>query len=226
MIQTMFASETRPVCGFEQVSLHSQYENEITIVQGEEEGLTIEAPPEILRRICSHVHQGRLRIELEGSLSEKISDALSTSLSWPRIKYHLAVKELHELEVYAIATVEASRLAAPDFTLRLKGIVDVNIERLTANQLVVDFNGPGRVKLAGQVVEQQVELLGPGQYLAADLASCKARVMLHGLGTARLWVEDLLEADVRGPGGVTYRGHPRVKQHLSPIGYVTRVGST
>jgi len=226
MIQTMFASETRKVCGFEQVSLHSQHENEITIVQGEEEGLTIEAPPEILRRISSQVHQGRLRIELEGSLSEKISDALSTSLSRPRIKYHLAVKELRELELYAIATVEAPQLSSPQFTLRIKGIVDINIGRLTAERLSIDFNGPGRVKIAGTVVEQDVEVLGPGQYLAPNLASCRARLLLHGMGQARVWVEDLLEAEVRGPGGVTYSGHPKVKQHTSPIGFVTRVGSS
>jgi len=226
MEQTVYATQTRTVSGFERVTLRSQHENELTIIQGEEESLTIEAPEEMLGRISSSVRQGQLVIVLEGSLGEKIADALTTSLNRPRIKYRLAVKDLRELEVYAIATVEASRLTTPEFTLKVKGIVDVSIGRLTAERLWVDFNGPGRVMIAGQVVEQQVEVFGPGQYLAPNLASCKARLLLHGMGQARVWVEDLLDAEVRGPGGVSYSGHPRVKQHTSPIGYVTRVGSS
>jgi hypothetical protein len=222
----MFATQTRSVSGFERVSLRSQHENELTITQGEQESLTIEAPPEILERITSQVRDGQLSIVLDGSLSEKIADALSTSLNRPHIKYHLAVKELHELELYAIATVEAPQLCASDFSLRIKGIVDINIGRLTAERLSIDFNGPGRVKIAGTVVEQDVQVFGPGQYLAPDLASCRARLLLHGIGQARVWVEDLLEAEVRGPGGVTYSGHPKVKQRTSPIGFVTRVGSS
>ena len=226
MYQTMFATQTRSVSGFERVSLHSQHENELTITQGDQESLTIEAPPEILERISSKVQHGQLSIVLDGSLSEKIADALSTSLNRPRIKYHLAVKELRELELYAIATVEAPQLSAPDFSLRIKGIVDINIGRLTAERLSIDFNGPGRVKIAGTVVEQDVEVFGPGQYLAPNLASCRARLLLHGMGQARVWVEDLLEAEVRGPGGVTYSGNPKVRQRTSPIGFVTRVGSS
>ena len=226
MTQTMFTTQTRSVTGFERVSLRSQHENELTITQGEQEGLTIEGPPEILERISSEVRHGQLAIVLEGSLGEKIADALSTSLSRPRIKYHLTVKELRELELHAIATVEAPQIRATELSLRIKGIVDIHIGRLTAERLSVDFNGPGRVKIAGQVVEQEVEVFGPGQYLAADLASCRARLLLHGMGQARVWVEDLLEAEVRGPGGVVYSGHPQVKQRTSPIGFVTRVGSS
>ena len=219
---TTYQTETRTVSDFQLVLLRSQHENELVITQGETESMTIEAPPEILSRIQTQVRQGRLSIELDGSLVDKIADALTTSLTRPRIRYHLAVKDLRELAVHAVATVELPRLATPELRLKISGVADVHIEALTAEKLLVEFRGPGRVEIAGQVVEQQVELFGPGQYYALDLASCRARVELKGLGQARVWVEDQLEARVDGPGGVTYRGHPQVRQRVSPIGYVTR----
>ena len=222
MYTTTYQSETRTVSGFERVLLHSQHENELVITQGETEALTIEAPADILPRIRSQVRQGRLTIELEGGLAEKISDALTTSLSRPRIRYHLAVKDLSELEIRAVATVEMTRLATPQLALKISGVADVRIDSLTAERLTLEFRGPGRVEIAGQVVEQQVDLFGPGLYYAHDLASCRARVGLRGMGQAQVWAEDSLEVRVDGPGGVTYRGRPQVKQHVSPIGYVTR----
>lgn len=222
MYTTTYQTETRTVSGFDRVRLHSQHENELVITQAESEALTIEAPEDVLRRIRSEVRHGRLTIELNGGLAEKIADALTTSLSRPRIRYHLAVKDLRELAVFAVATVEITRLATPELALNISGVADVRIDSLTAERLSIDFRGPGRVEIAGQVVEQQVDLFGPGQYFAHDLASCRAKVSLRGMGQAQVWAEDSLEVRVDGPGGVSYRGRPQLKQHVSPIGYVTR----
>lgn len=216
--ESTIASETRPLSHFERVVLRAQHDNELLISQGETESLTIEAPSEILERLESKVSEHTLLIELGGSWAERFQDAVTTSLTRPHIRYHLKLRKLEDLEVFAMAHVRIDQLKTPRLSLKFHGAGDINIASLQTPQLEVDQHGVGRVEIAGQATEQHIHLSGPGRYHAPKLESHKANVEVKGPGQATLWATDLLDVKIQGIGGVSYYGSPKLSEHIAPMG--------
>jgi hypothetical protein len=210
---------------FDRVVLKAQHENELILTQGDREALTIHAPADILPRIESEVRHGRLFLGTGGGWLEKLGDALTTSLTRPRIRYELTVKRLAGLEVYAMASVYAPAVKSASLALRFHGLGEIRIDSLDADFLDVDLPGAGRIELAGYVAEQQVTVSGPGRYDAAKLQSHRAKVTLRGVGNITVWAAKELEVTMRGPGRVSYYGTPRIKKSLAPMASLSYLGS-
>jgi hypothetical protein len=224
MNTTHFQTEIRQVSGFEQVSIRGNTcSAQLFINQGEQEGLTIEAPPEYLNRLHSQVKDGKLTLRLRGSWLQELEDALTTCMNRPHIVCHLKVRELTSLEVQCAYRVHASRIETQHLCLRLNGVGDFKLEWLSAESLEVQHSGTGTLRVSGQVEQQSVVLDGVGSYLALGLESRRARVHLSGAGLARVRVSEELDASLRGVGILEYNGQPRVSQRISGAGRVVPI---
>lgn len=198
--------------------------NDLQIQQGDRTSLVVEAEPGVLARLETRVSNGRLDVHLGGGWSTMLRDALRTSLSRPTVRLLLQVRDLDRLELCGAYRVRAADMDLDDLTLKLRGPIDFKLDALTARSLTVQDLTVGSVELSGQVVEQRLTLSGMGRYQAANLKSERAAVVLKGPGRVTLWVVGELEADVRGPGTVEYRGRPKVRRRLAPLGRVAPLG--
>lgn len=220
-------TETRQVSGFERVSIRGNTcSTQLFITQGEQEGLTIEAPPEYLDRLRSQVKDENLTIRLQGSWLQEMEDALATCLNRPHIVYYLQVRKLTSLEVQCAYRVHASRIETPHLRLRLNGTGDFKLDWLSAETLEVHHSGAGTLRISGQVEQQNVLLDGVGSYLAFGLDSQCARVRLTGAGLARVRANQELDASLRGVGVLEYSGQPRVSHRISGAGRVVQITPT
>jgi hypothetical protein len=227
MNNTVTQTETRKVSGFDRVAISGNTcSARVYITQGEQEGLTIKAPPEYLRRLRSEVKGGRLTVRLEGSWLQELEDALSTCLNKPAIIYHLDVCHLTHLEVQCADFVHAPRLETTYLHVKLNGTGDFYIDWLAAESLEVRHAGAGILRASGKVEEQAVTLSGAGSYLAANLVSQRARVRITGPSLARMHVSEALEATLRGPGCLEYSGDANVSQRISGPGRIVQVVRT
>ncbi len=217
-------TETRSVSGFNRIVLKAQHENELILTQGDREGLTIEGPSCCVHRIDAEVRGGTLYIGAGGSLRERLSDALTTSLNRPRIRYRVTVRELRGLEITAMASVRAAAIEARDLDLRFRGLGQMRIDSLVADRLQAQLMGGARMELSGRVEQQSVAVGGPGQFLAPDLECRAAQVSVGGMGAATVWATRDLDVTVRGPGRVSYYGAPRVKKSIAPMGSLVCLG--
>jgi hypothetical protein len=215
------------VGSFDRIALQvSNVENEVVIEQGQQESLTIEACPDVFAKIKAEVRNGELVIQLSGSWSDKISAALATSLTRPRIKYVVTVKNLTGLDITGLAHVRLDHIETDRLQVKFGGLGSLNMAGLNARRLDVDVTMPSpcQVKVSGRVGEQYVSLNGMGEYSARRLESRKAVVALKGPGGhAVVRVEDELNVTIGGPGRVDYYGQPRVTKMVSPLGVVTHL---
>lgn len=218
-------TDTRRVSDFQRLILRAQHDNELVITQGDREALTIQGPPDIVPRIDTEVRQGTLVISMGGGWLEKLSDALTTSLTRPHIRYDLTVKDLAGLEVCAMASVRAGRLKSEHLALRFQGAGQMHIDAIDTHLLELELRGAARIEVAGYAAEQRITLDGPAQYEAPDLQSHKVRVTVRGFGAATVWAAQELDVSIRGPGRVLYRGSPRIRHSLAPMGSLTCLGS-
>jgi hypothetical protein len=217
-------TETCQVSDFDRVSIRGNTcSAQVFISQGEQEGLTIEAPPEYLHRLRSEVKGGKLTVRLGGSWRQELEDALVTCLNRPHIVYHLQVRRLTFLEVQCAYIVHASRIETPHLQVKLNGTGDFKLDWLQAERLEIHHSGSGIIRISGQVEEQSITLNGVGSYKAPGLDSQRAQVRISGAGSARIQVSQALEASLRGVGILEYSGGALVRQQVSGMGQVMHI---
>jgi hypothetical protein len=212
---------------FDQIALQvSNVENEVVIKQGQRESLSIEARPDVLARIKTEVLNGQLNIQMGGSWSDKISAALATSFTRPRIKYVVTVKNLTGLDIFGLVQARVDNVEPERLHVKFGGVGNLRIAGLKAKRLdvTVAMPSPCQVEVSGQVGEQHVSLNGMSEYDARGLESRQTTVVLQGPGGhAVVRAEDELAVTIGGPGSVEYYGHPKVTKKISPMGVVTHL---
>lgn len=217
-------SEKRDVKNFSKVVLKEHHEGELYITFGRHEGLTIEAPADIMKRIETSVSEDILIIKTTGTVLEKIGDALKTSISRKVIKYHLTVRQLQSLDITGLIKAEVEPIRTKQFFVRFNGIGTIKFNSLDVDFLEAKLTNVGNIELNGTAYEQLVNITGSGKYDADDLESQIAKIIVKGVGIATLWAIQELDVKLRGVGKVSYYGNPRVKSDIAPVGSFIHLG--
>ena len=227
-------SQDRPVSDFDQVSLDGI--GNLTIVQGDEESLVVEADDNLMEYIVTEVRGRTLHIGIKESMELLPSQP---------IQYQLALKQIISLTTSGLGRVSAESLNSNElkielsgagdvglgnlrvesFALNMSGLGNVSIGSLNGERLAVDMSGAGNCQVnGGQVDNQTIDISGAGSYLAPDLQSKVANLHTSGAGKIILWVTDALDVELSGIGNVEYYGTPTVTQEISGIGSVKGLG--
>jgi hypothetical protein len=191
---------------------------DVTIVQGESEGLVVDAPDSVKARLRSRVQNGVLEIWHENSWWDWLDIGLWGGVS---IHYHLNVRSLESIHVAGASNIRADELRVPRLEIDHNGLGNLTIGVLETNDLSVHMGGLGNLEIkGGHAGQQAVDQSGAGSYRAGRLASRTASVNLSGLGSASVWVSDSLDAHVSGLGSIDYFGSPQVNKSVSGLGSI------
>jgi hypothetical protein len=210
--------EDRAATGFHRLEIDGHVE--VTLVQGAAEGVTVEAPSSMLRRVRTEVRDGTLFID--AAEQRRVWQWFSghRGRRTPRITVNL--REVDRIEVAGAVTVAADSLKAGELRLDLAGACSLKIRDLQATTLRLDGSGAIKADVAGKVQRQRVDLSGAGSFQASKLASDEAVIEVSGAGKAVVNAANSLEVDISGAGAVEYLGDPKVKRSISGIGKVRR----
>jgi hypothetical protein len=213
-------SETREIKDVRRVVLREF--GQLTISQGETESLSLEGQDGLLSLIRTEVRNGELLLDLDGGWWDRTWKAITSTVEGKPLKYFLTLKQLDGLFVTGAARVISKGFKFDQFQLVLKGAGDVKMTDIQANSLDIELPGAGLISLAGEATNQQIWLKGAGSYDAPHLKSQNAVVKLHGVGKARIWVTDSLDASVDGVGHIEYHGDPQVRKSVNGLGKITQ----
>lgn len=211
---------TAEVSGIRKVRFHAL--GDITILQGEREGLEMEASQAVRERIRTAVLGDTLEIRFEQDWLDWIQPRFWNAAT--PLRYTLYLRDLEQLDAAGFGNLVIPALAAETFELRHSGAGKVNVRGLAVEKLVIRQAGMGNIDVEGRAARQEVELSGTGSYHAGRLESGAASVHLSGVGSATIWARDALDARISGTGSIEYFGSPRVTQHVSGLGSVRRLG--
>ncbi len=207
-------TEQRTVSGIDQVSLEGI--GDMTIVQGSEEALTVEADDNVLPYIETEMHGNDLVL--------KTKDGYSFG-NHITVRYTLKVKSLSKVSISGAGNATAEKLNVGDLDLSISGAGNMKFAGLQAKNLHANASGSGNYDLKGKVDTQDIVISGVGNYTAGDLQSSKATVNIAGSGNATLWADDNLTVRIAGFGNVNYYGKPSVAQTITGGGGVKSLGT-
>lgn len=210
-------NETRPVAGFEGVSLMSA--GRILLIQGSEESLLIEADDNLMAYIKTEVRGGSLRIS-----AEKDGEFYDLDPS-RQIVFRIGVIDLTDISVLGFADIDMDSLETDRLDLDIRGAADVEIENLTADEVRVSVPGYADIRLSGTVPGQDVSWMGAGDYDGGNLRSATVEVDLLGAATLELWATESLDLSIAGAGTIEYYGNPTLTQSITGLGTVRSLGT-
>lgn len=154
---------------------------DLNITIGDSETLTISGEDNIFAYILSDVDGGSVTIQNRPRIELEPTEPIS---------FELTVKTLNSIEV-------------------TNG--NVEISELDADALAVKVSGSGSLTISdGKVKSQTITISGSGSYDAVGLECDEAEIKVSGDGTATIWVNNQLTADLSGDAAVSYKGDPTV----------------
>lgn len=213
-------SEDREVQDFDSVQLTGA--GDIVISQGEVELVTVEADDNLLPFIETEVRAGKLMLGFTHEVSDKNIRPSQV------IKFFVNLKDINSLEISGAGDISSEslnterlkvevggagdiiidQLKTEQFDIEVNGSGDIQVEQLSAQDVGVNIKGSADIHLSGDTYEQNINIDGSSNYLAADLHSQLTDIAIHGIGDVTVWAVDNLVVHIPGTGTVSYYGDP------------------
>ncbi len=206
-------TEQRTVSNIERISLEGL--GDMTVIQGSEEALTVEADDNILPYIETFMRGNDLVLKIKEGYSIRNNVT---------IRYTIKVKSLNAISISGAGNLTSEKLDVGDLNLNVSGAGNMKIADLQADDLHATASGTGNYDLKGKVKTQDITISGVGNYTAGDLQSSDAKVTVSGSGNVTLWADEKLDIRVAGFGNVNYYGKPSVAQSITGGGGVKSLG--
>jgi hypothetical protein len=211
--------DIRPLSGpIETLSVHGEFD--VLLVQDGTMQVDINAAPALAKLVRVAVDNGVLGIDTEPMTRIELP---FTHGSHPMITVH--VPALGRIEITGTGNLTSNAWSSPsELRLDLNSSGDLKIHHLSAKKVTTTIKGSADVELAGTAAEEEVRILGSGDYRAGDLKAASATVAILGSGDASVWAQDALAVSIKGSGDVEYFGQPSLAQSVNGSGNVTGRG--
>lgn len=122
------------------------------------------------------------------------------------------------------ANMKVSTINADSLSVKIAGVSSVDVDTLDANSLDLHISGSGNMNVAGEVVEQTINIDGGGAYQAGDLRSSSASVSSSGAASITLWTTENLSLNCDGVVSVSYYGSPALEQENDGMVVINSLG--
>ena len=210
-------TETRQVSNFDMIELSGS--GEVILTQGASESLTIETDDNVLEYIEAKVENGTLKLGLVSGIPNGVNVQRFT-----RLIFYVGVDDLSSLSTSGSGKIETDKIKTDRFELSVSGSGSIQIAELLASELRADISGSGGINLGGDVLAQDVDVSGSGNYKAGEVCSASIKVSVSGSGNATVCATETLDAFVSGSGNVNYYGSPEINSSDSGSGNINHLG--
>jgi hypothetical protein len=208
-------TETRAVSGFHSIDLRGS--GTVTLVQGDTEGLTVEAEEKTMPEIETVVVNGTLRLGFKGRWL----------FQWRPgpISFNVTARDIEGLRISGSGNLYSRQLASKDLELQISGSGKLELDELVAGNVESSISGSGEIGVIGHADSLRCSVSGSGTLRADRLVVRDAKVQVSGSGEIFVQATDDLEVRVSGSGNVRYAGSPRLQSKVTGSGRITQIDS-
>ena len=211
-----FVTVDRVALNFNEVKV--ALSSDVTVKQGNSEGVTIEADDNIAADILVEVKGNALHI--------RPKDKDTNYKSARKIIITVNVKDLQKISVAGDTNTTIGALKTKNLSASVAGSGNLNVQQLIADELKISLAGSAASKAAGTVQNLNVSIAGSGSIDAPMLQALTAKLSIAGSGSATIWAKDKLNISVAGSGTVRYLGNPEVKQSVAGSASISRIADS
>lgn len=183
---------------------------EVSLSQGRQKDVVLEAQQNLLGILSTEVNDGVLEISFDENVG-----------SHENIKIHITVPEYRRIALSGSGSVKTTdQLKGDELDLVISGSGNMNVQA-RFERVKTNITGSGDIRLNGRGEHLEVTITGSGNVRAQEFETEKAEVKVTGSGDVETEVKERLKVTITGSGDVKYRGRPIVESKSSGSGSVS-----
>lgn len=211
-------TEEREVSGFSRLEI--SYSGDVTIIQGDREGVVLSGSPKSIKQIKTEVKGETLHIRKKRSFLFSPYD--------PEITVYIST--IKAIQLSGSGKLMADTLQSEELGIDITGSGDVGIKNITANYIGMKITGSGLIKIldikvttmdtsisgsgdlivSGRGEKGRLKITGSGKIDAAEMIVQNCDIKISGSGDAHIYVEQMIRVKITGSGDVKYGGKPSI----------------
>ncbi|HEY8608625.1 MAG TPA: head GIN domain-containing protein [Noviherbaspirillum sp.] len=185
---------------------------ELTIRQGTQEKLVVDAEAKVLQQLDISVKGDQLVIGAKGNFKTDKG-----------LKLTLTLKALRSLVSEGSGGSSIDGFGGNAIEVEANGSGDIRLRNVKPAQLSLAIKGSGNVSAAGSGNSLDARIDGSGNIDAADFEARSVQAKIGGSGEIRVHAEQRLDAAISGAGNIEYKGKAKVTQSITGAGSVDRL---
>jgi hypothetical protein len=219
---------TLDIRDFNELELCGSFDTEI--IQGDSFSVTARGHENIIRDLSTFVIDNTWRAKLE-----------KACYSHYELTLYITLPEIESITVEGSGDVYTQGVFVQDhFSAVIKGSGDIFCSNtIEAESVSLDIAGSGDIEakivteythsriegsggifLSGSSLEQDIHILGSGDYIAPNLISDYAGIKIIGSGNTEVNVSEALDISIDGSGNVYYTGYPSIDSRIFGSGRI------
>lgn len=184
----------------------------VQLIQGDEESLEVRAYDiRAFESLNISNEEGLLHL----NVTRKLFD-------FSKVMIFVTFKELNQLHVLGGVKLDTNGfLDLKNLNILLEGGAKVDLQ-LKAKNINLENRGGLLCEMSGVADVLNARLAGAGHINAGELKAKDVNFRIEGVGTARVFATDNLNASIKGAGKIRYRGNPEVVQSVEGLGSIVQ----
>ena len=184
---------------------------DVNITYGETQSVLATGYENLMEHLDLSVNNNVLKVDLKDGNYSNVN-----------IKLDVEISTLKTLIINGSGdiTIDAFTISDLDVNIDGSGNISASKELTINNKLTCTIDGSGDVNLTGSAPEQEINILGSGNFDGFDLMSDKCTVLIDGSGDVEVLVNDILNVDIQGSGDTYYKGTPSLSTDKDGSGQV------
>jgi hypothetical protein len=185
---------------------------ELIVEQGPVQEVSIEVQDNIRKLIKLDVKNETLEIENTECIGSNEG-----------IIIHVIAPEINKLIISGSGKISSKgKLTAThmEFGVNGSGYIEAEVD---VKSLYAGIKGSGEIVLKGNAAQQNIKVMGSGNYKAIDLATITAEAGIDGSGEISVYVLEKLKAVINGSGNIHYKGSPEIQTKVNGSGFVNKI---
>lgn len=175
------------------------------ITQGTEQTLSVKTDAAFLPLISATVDDETLYLDFKGAEAH----------SQAEINYFLTIKDIKSIKSLTSSSIFIEKAIQTDeLTLEIMSFGEMNVN-ISVKKLTANIQGAGKIKAHGNSNQQDINIIGTGEFLGTDLKGEVANINIQGTGIATVNINKTLKITIPQEGTVRYCGTPEVAKTVS-----------
>ena len=109
--------------------------------------------------------------------------------------------------------------------LVMAGTGTLTLDQVQLKMLDCNLAGVGSIQANGTTDTENIHVQGLGSFDGGELRSQAATISLDGLGSATVWADKNINANVSGLGSINYYGKAQVIRTVNGLGSIRNLGN-
>ena len=113
-------------------------------------------------------------------------------------------------EVSGSGNIQMKSVSCKNLETKISGSGDLSVNNVKADNVEANITGSGKIKLTGNAVSANYQIIGSGNIHADNLMTKGVKAEIIGSGDIFCYAIETLNANHSGSGDVHYKGNPQI----------------